>query len=87
MTSAMEKNKQKKNGGGDQWAMREDDLRGDRKVKRVSHAFGYLGKKVEGIPDTCKGPEAREHPKPPSSPKEEKRGGQCAWSRRNKKEN
>ena len=47
-------------GGGNQWAMREGDLRGDRKVKRVSHAFGCLGKKVEVIPDTCKGPEARE---------------------------
>ena len=51
--------------------MREGDLRGDRKVEGVSHAFGYLGKKVEGIPDTCKGPEAREHPHPPLSPKED----------------
>lgn len=46
MTSAMEKNKQKKKiecgegGGGNQWAMREGDLRGDRKVEGVSHGFG-----------------------------------------------
>jgi len=50
--------------GGNQWAMREGDLRGDRKVEGVSHVFGYLGKKVEGVPDTCQGPEAGEHPLP-----------------------
>lgn len=67
--------------------MREGDLRGDRKVEGVGHVFGYLGKKVEGVPDTCQGPEAGEHPHPSPSPKEENRGGQCAWNRRNKKEN